>query len=199
MGEMPAGLIGAVVGRATILKTGAVSAVAAAMTGVFSSIDFKGSITLGSIIVALLVAATAAFFTIRAKIASTWREEAEAQEARGDRLQEELLAERADRQVFERQQQELRHQLKDDISGLRAQLKVEEAKHDLGALREKMQSFHAEAMSAMQANTGTAVDSVAAAISSIGDKLETSQMALLQGQEEQKAILAEILESLRRQ
>jgi hypothetical protein len=101
--------------------------------GILSAVDFSGSITLGSILIAIIIAAMAAFFTMRSKIATIWRQEAEGERAVKERLRQELADVKAERAAFEITQQELRHDLKDKIAGLDAQLKVMEAKTDLEA------------------------------------------------------------------
>jgi hypothetical protein len=101
--------------------------------GAIAAIDFKNQVTLGSIIVTCVVVALAGLFTIRSKIASVWREDAEGQRAAKESLQEELAAERDSRVAFDKQQQELRHDLKNDLATAKAQLQVMEAKTDLTA------------------------------------------------------------------
>lgn len=96
--------------------------------------DFRSQVTLGSIIVAALILAVAGLTTIRSKIANIWKEEAEGERAAKERLQEELNAEKLSRAEFEKEQQELRHDLKDKIAELSAQLRVMEAKTDLSSV-----------------------------------------------------------------
>lgn len=99
--------------------------------GVFTAVDFSHTITLGSVLIAFIVVAVAGVFTVRSKIANIWREEAEGERAVRQRLERELADEKKSRADFERQQQELRHDLKDEITACKAQLKVMEAKTDL--------------------------------------------------------------------
>lgn len=189
-----------------------IAKIAALVGGVFVSMlaqaDFKGTITLGSVLLGLLVLAIAGMFTIRAKIADTWRSEALAERAKAARLDEELKQERLDakeaeraRQAaiaeIEREQQELRHGLKDELAACRAALEVEKAKHDLTGVMEKMQGFHNEAMTAMAASTAEAVTGVTAAIQSLADKMDAGQQKLEHGQEEQRTLLTEIRDALR--
>jgi hypothetical protein len=96
-----------------------------------ADVNFRDQVTLGSIIIAGLLLAIAGLITIRSKIANIWREEAEGERAAKERVQEELTKERLSRAQFERAQQELRHDLKDHIASLVAQIKVLEAKTDL--------------------------------------------------------------------
>lgn len=110
--------------------------------GIYTAIDFRGSITLGSILIAVLIAALAGFFTIRSKIAVIWRQEAEGERAIRLRLEHELAKEKADRAAFDREQQELRHDLKDDIASYKAQLKAMEAKTDLSAALEAIRAMN---------------------------------------------------------
>lgn len=101
--------------------------------GLFTAVDFNHTITLGSVLIAFIILAIAGVFTIRSKIATIWREEAEGERAAKERAEEALIRERGDRVVFERQQQELRHDLKNEVAGLKAQLKAVEARTDLSS------------------------------------------------------------------
>lgn len=85
--------------------------------------SFSGTITLGSIILGILVLIAAGFFTIRTNVAKVWREEAEGQKERADRLQEQLDAER-----------EVRHGLKSELAASEAMLTAERAKPDLSVV-----------------------------------------------------------------
>jgi len=109
--------------------------------GVLGIIDFKGTITLGSVMLGFIFLIAAGIFTVRSKIASIWREDAEGQKAAKELLQETLNAERAARAIFEREQQELRHDLKAEIAAYRAQLKAMEAKTDLTAALEAIREI----------------------------------------------------------
>jgi len=99
--------------------------------GLIATVNFSDTITLGSVLIGIIVLVVAALFTIRSKIATIWREEAEGERARADRLEEQLTEEKQSRGTFERQQQELRHELKDELAGCKAQLKAMEARTDL--------------------------------------------------------------------
>lgn len=110
--------------------------------GVFAAVDFSHTITLGSVLVAIVGVIVAVIFTARSKIASVWRQEAEGERAAKERCHEELKEERANRATFDKQQQELRHDLKDEAAGLRAQLKVMEAKTDLTAALRAIQEMN---------------------------------------------------------
>jgi hypothetical protein len=117
-------------------------AVVMAGAGIFTAIDFNHTVTLGSVLIAVVLAAIAGLFTIRSKIANIWRQEAEGERARADRLQEELTEEKASRALFEREQQELRHDLKDQLAQCKAQLKVMEAKTDLTVALEAIKALN---------------------------------------------------------
>lgn len=106
--------------------------------GIVIGVDFQNKITLGSLLVAAVLIILAGIFTIRSKIATIWREEAEGERAAKERCQEELAEERERRAEFEREQQELRHALKNQVVGLEATIKVLEAKTDLSAAVEKI-------------------------------------------------------------
>lgn len=99
--------------------------------GLFTAVDFNHTITLGSILIGIVIVVIAGVFTIRSKIATIWREEAEGERAAKERLEEELAEEKASRADFEREQQEIRHNLKDELATCKAQLAVMEAKTDL--------------------------------------------------------------------
>ena len=109
--------------------------------GVVVGVDFQNKITLGSVLVAAVLVILAGIFTIRSKIATIWREEAEGERAAKERLQEELAQEKAARTVFEREQQELRHALKNEIVSLKAQNKVLETRTDLSIALEAIKDI----------------------------------------------------------
>lgn len=179
-----------------VLKA-AIAAVAIGFGSMFAQVDFRGTITLGSILIAVLIAAIAGFATIRSRVSSIWREEAAGWREKAERLEEALAAERTARADEGRAQQEIRHQLKNDLAASAARLKVEEAKHDLGVLLERMQELHTEAMTTMGTSTVTAVENISESINDLGRRLDTGQAQLVTGQEEQKQILAEIRDALR--
>jgi len=118
-------------------------------SGVVAAVDFRDQITLGSIIVTCVLVGIAGLFTIRAKIANVWREEAEGERAAKERLQDELEAERQARVEFDKQQQELRHDLKGEIAALKAQLQVMEAKTDLTAALETIRQMNESTVAAV--------------------------------------------------
>lgn len=122
---------------------GALTALLASL-GVATAIDFNHTITLGSVLLAFVIIAIAGVFTIRSKIAAIWREEAEGERASKERLEELLSKERADRSLEEREQQELRHELKNEIASCKAQLKVMEARTDLTAALEAIRVMNAD-------------------------------------------------------
>lgn len=109
-----------------------------------AAVDFSHTITLGSVLIAFIIIAISGVFTIRSKIAGIWRQEAEGERAKASRLELELAKERADRLVFERAQQELRHDLKGEVVALKAQLKAVEAKTDLTVALEAIRVMNAE-------------------------------------------------------
>lgn len=129
--------------------------------GGFAAVDFRDQITLGSIIVTVVIIAVAGLFTIRAKIADVWREEAEGEKAKAERLQAELSEERRSRVEFDSAQQELRHDLKDKIAGLTAQLKVMEARTDLTAALEAIKHMNDNTVMAISAAIGEGLASAA--------------------------------------
>lgn len=111
--------------------------------GVLATIDFNSEITLGSILIAFIIIAVAGVFTVRSKIATIWREEAEGERAAKQRLEETLAKERSDHAMLEQKQQELRHDLKGEIAALTAQLKAVEARTDLSSALEAIREMNA--------------------------------------------------------
>lgn len=122
--------------------------------GALAVVDFSHTVTLGSILIAFIILIVSGIFTVRSKIATIWRQEAEGERAAKERLEEQLAAEKAgraedmaaeklDRAAFEREQQELRHDLKDELVACKAQLKVMEAKTDLTAALDAIQAMNA--------------------------------------------------------
>ncbi len=109
---------------------------------VIATVDLSSEITLGSILIAFIIIAISGVFTVRSKIATIWREEAEGERASKERLEEVIQAERIDRTMFERQQQEIRHELKGEVAALKAQVKVMEAKTDLTVALEAIREMH---------------------------------------------------------
>lgn len=124
--------------------------------GVLATVDFNGEITLGSILIAVVIAAMAAFYTLRSKIAEVWRQEAEGEKARANRLQEELDLERKERAEDAHQQQELRHNLKDEMAGLKGQVEALKARTDLTAALEAISEMNRQTTEAIigAMNTG---------------------------------------------
>jgi hypothetical protein len=123
-------------------KTLGLFAIFVTSAGVLAVVDFSQTITLGSILIAFIILVVSGVFTVRSRIATIWRQEAEGERAAKERLEEELADERVSRVEFEKQQQELRHDLKDQISGLKSQLKVMEARTDLTAALETIQKIN---------------------------------------------------------
>ena len=109
--------------------------------GFFGAIDFKGTITLGSVMLGFIILIIAGIFTVRSKIASIWREEAEGERASKERLEAILAHERTEHAAFELEQQELRHELKNQIAECKAQLKVAESRTDLTAALEAIRDI----------------------------------------------------------
>lgn len=120
--------------------------------GAVAAVDFRNQVTLGSVIVAGIVLVVAGLFTIRSKIASVWREEAEGEKAKASRLEEELEAERASRVEYEKEQTEIRHELRAEIADLGAQLKVMEARTDLSAAIDAIRDVNATVVGAVTAS-----------------------------------------------
>lgn len=88
--------------------------------------DGGGILTTVSVVVAAIAIVVAGGFTIRAHVASTWRDEAEAEKKRADRFEVLIHEER-------QEQQHVRHELKEEVATLKGQLQVVQAKTDLSA------------------------------------------------------------------
>lgn len=174
---------------AVISKAGILASLAGIST-MFAQVDFKGTITLGSILIAILIAAIAGFATIRSRVSSIWREEANGWREKAERQEAELVAKQAEMSAFAHDQQEVRHQLKGELAAMSARLKVEEAKHDLGLLLERMQDLHNQAMTAMGSQTVAAVGDISRAINDLGVRID-------EGRREQRDLLTEIRDSLK--
>lgn len=143
-----------------------------ASLGLFTAIDFNHTITLGSILIGFVIVVVGGIFTIRSKIASVWREEAEGERAAKQRLEHELAEEKASRAKFDREQQELRHELKDELAGCKAQLKAMEARTDLSAAL--------EAIREMNQKTADAVVEAMKSTSSLSEERDGRTQALLE-------------------
>lgn len=143
-----------------------------ASAGVFTAIDFSHTITLGSVLIAFIVIAVSGVFTVRSRIAKIWRDEAEGERAVRQRLERELAEEKTSRAQFDREQQELRHDLKDELAQCKAQLKVMEAKTDLSAAL--------DAIRAMNEHTTEAVVSAMGQTSKLSEERDGRTQALLE-------------------
>lgn len=151
--------------------------------GIMAAVDFRDQITLGSALVAALIVIVAGVFTIRSKIAATWRQDAEGWQARAELKQRELDEEKASRAEFDREQQELRHALKNDLAAAKAQLQVMEAKTDLTLALDTIR----------QMNESTVKELAAAITAAVGDGLQTAAT----GSEERDGRTHKLLEEIR--
>lgn len=100
--------------------------------------------------------------------------------------------------AFEREQQEIRHGLKEEIATCKAQLQIAESKDDLGSVVDRMNVLHHEAMGAIASAQKDAVTGVGDAITEMARQMQQHQRQLLEGQREQKELLADIREALTR-
>jgi hypothetical protein len=123
-----------------------------AMTGtaLATVVDFSKTVTLGSVLLAVLIAAIAGGMTIRSKVARVWRDEADGQRARADRLQADLEQQKSDRVASDREQSEARSELKAQIAAL-------EAKTDLTGALEAIRVMNADLASAFATRIGEAM------------------------------------------
>ncbi len=121
--------------------------VGASVETVLAQANFSSTITLGSIILGIIVLVVAALFTIRSNVASVWRQEAEGWKARAEEMQLKLDEER-----------EVRHELKNELAGCRAELVIEKAKPDLSLIVEQGKENYANAMRDITAMVGGIVE-----------------------------------------
>jgi transposase-like protein len=101
----------------------------------FAHGESSGLLTSISVAVAAVAIVVAGAFTIRAHVASTWRNEADAQKDRADRLQQEMVDER-------QEQQTLRHQLKEQLAVEKAEKLLLAAKTDLSGHESQASQRH---------------------------------------------------------
>jgi len=116
------------------------------LVALLAQIQFSNTITVGSIIVAALVVIASGLFTLRNNMRSFWRNLAE---ERGEEIKvlEKHLREREDARAQDAEEQRaIRHELKNQIAELNANLRVEQTKTDLSALIELLAKQHTEAM-----------------------------------------------------
>lgn len=179
-------------------------AVAAALplgsASVFAQVDFSHTITLGSIILGVLLTAVAGLFTIRTQVVNVWRQTAE---GRLERIKElEIDAKDAEREhalalaTLEREQLDIRHDLKAELAACKAELTIEKAKHDLGSVIEQMNNLHHEAIIEMRKSQGESDSTVAAALVELGGRVEAGQAELHTGQQQTLGILTDIRDAL---
>lgn len=144
-----------------IAKSLVVGGILLVIEPVLAAASFSNTITLGSIVLGVIVLIIAGVFTIRSNVAKIWREEAEGQRQKAERLAAELagtkLAAVEEKRVFEAEQQEIRHALKDELAGVKAQLAVEQAKPDLSALMQRLADQHEETINTLALEARAAV------------------------------------------
>lgn len=153
--------------------------------GLFTAIDFSHTITLGSVLIAFLVVVISGIFTVRSRIANIWRQEAEGERAAKDRLVEELAAEKLSRIEFEKEQQEIRHDLKGEIAECKALLKIAETRTDLTGALEAIKELNAhtteaiaESMRSISLLSQQRDDETHNLLSEIRDKLPNEPIAI---------------------
>jgi len=98
-------------------------------------ITWSSTINLGAIIILVFGASIALIFTIRSHVVATWKSVAE-----GEREEREQLQREFDR--FKIDQQEIRHDLKNQLSECKTVLLAEQAKHDYSALQRAITDMH---------------------------------------------------------
>jgi hypothetical protein len=116
------------VGRAALPIVGGIGAL-------FASTDFKTTISLGSIIVAMLVVVLFGLFSYRDRRNSGWKDLYEQKSERVENLLEEKEAERV-----------VRHAIKDELAQTKALLKIEEAKPDMSIILDRQQALWTDAI-----------------------------------------------------
>lgn len=100
----------------------------------------------GAIVAMAIAVVIVALVTARSKVGTIWREDAEGQRAAKEHALEQLGLERKERAEFDKQQQELRHDLKNEIATLKMQLQATEAKTDLTSALDTIQRMNKTAV-----------------------------------------------------
>lgn len=95
------------------------------------SVSYSDTIGLGSIIVTAVVIIAAGLFTLRNNLKTFWKNLAEERGTQVIELEKHLKDATAERAAFEGEQREIRHQLKNELAAVRAQLAVETQNRDL--------------------------------------------------------------------
>jgi len=122
-----------------LYKMSGIAALAFAVGGLIAAISLHD----GAIVAAAVSVVVAAWLTARSKVGAIWREDAEGQRAAKEHLQETLTAERLERVEFEKQQQLLRHDLKDEMAGIRLKLQAAEVRTDLTTALDTIREMNA--------------------------------------------------------
>jgi sensor histidine kinase YesM len=133
------------------------------ISGLFATIRFSDTVTIGSIIVASLVVIAGGVFSFRNNMRTFWRNLAEERQEQIKVLEDHArereehmleLQEQYHVQLAEtaEQQRLLRHDLKNELASVKALLALEHSKTDLSALLDLLARQHDEAMQRM--NTG---------------------------------------------
>jgi hypothetical protein len=99
----------------------------------FAQADFKTTVSLGSVIVAMLVVILFGFFSLRDKRNSGWKDLYEQEREKNTNLLEEKEAERV-----------VRHSVKDELASTKAKLAIEMSKPDLAVILEQQRSLWTE-------------------------------------------------------
>lgn len=133
------------------------AAVLFAGIGGLVAVDFRDQITTGSIIVSVVIIVVAGLVTWRSKVATIWREEAEGQRAAKERVQADLAAALLERADFAREQQDLRHNLKDTIAAQTMQIRALEAKTDLTAALASIREMNEGTVAAVSSAVSAAI------------------------------------------
>lgn len=105
------------------------------------SASYHDTITLGSVVIAAVVAVLGGIFTLRNNLKSFWRDLAEERAEQIKSLEERLktstealveaqINHTKEMASFAEEQREVRHQLKTELATTKGQLEVEKAKHD---------------------------------------------------------------------
>lgn len=115
--------------------------------------------------------------------AAAWKEERDAELASGQRARDDQATEREE-------QREIRHGLKNEIAGLRAELEVERRKHDLTTVVEGLAASQTAILSAMSESNASAVEAITTVIRASNDwqrdifeRIDAGQAALVKALE----------------
>lgn len=113
----------------------------------FAQTDFKTTVSLGSVIVAMLVVILFGFFSLRDKRNSGWKDLYEQEREKNTNLLEEKEGERV-----------IRHAIKDELAATKATLEIERNKPDLTILLDQQRQLWTDATTLLKSMQETQLE-----------------------------------------